>query len=408
MADSLPDLTRALDEIRREVVEARNMTIKTDNALKTLHAELKNVSSRQDAFQRRTWFSTAAAYAVFTGLCVAGVIAISGARAASATSERERLEKQVADLEKTIGALKADAAAQLAAEQGAMQVYKMMTSLPGEERLKGIDALQKLDQTKLSAFTRLALQDRAASLRREVGAGILEKGKAAFRRQDWAECTAQLSRFLAMDPPEEDALEASFFLGNALFQSRKFSEAIKPLSRFVEGDKRARTRDFAMVLLSQSYDMVGDREQGFAVAREALATYPGSDFRAQLQGRVAKGTGGAAAPALAPGPAVPQPVAPPPAAPAPAPPRPGAVPPVTAPAPAKPGATTAAPPPPGPSTAASSPVPAKPAATTPPPPPAARPAGAPPPPAPAVAKPGTAAPPPAPARPAAPPPPAPR
>jgi TolA-binding protein len=338
MADTV-DVAKALDEIRREVIESRNMTIKTDNALKTLHAELKTVSGNQDAFQKRTWFASGAAYLVFTALCVAGAVAVSGAKAASATAEKERLEKQVGDLDKTIAELKATAAAQLAAEQAATQVYKMMTTLPGDERLKGIDAMQKLDLSKLSAFTRLALQERAVSLRREVGAGILEKGKAAFRRSDWPEAAAQLTRFLAMEPPEEDALEASFFLGNSLFQARKFEDAIKPLARFVDGDKRARTRDFAMVLLSQSYDMVGNREQGFAVAKEALSTYPGSDFRAQLQGRVSKGVGGNApaapeAPAAAPAapvaappkPAVPAP-APAPVAPAPAAPKPVAPPP---------------------------------------------------------------------------------
>jgi TolA-binding protein len=330
------DVTKALEEIRREVIESRNMTIKTDNALKTLHSELKTVSGNQDAFQKRTWFATGAAYVVFTALCVAGAVAVSGAKAASATAEKERLEKQVADLEKSIADLKASAAAQVAAEQAAMQVYKMMTTLPGDERLKGIDALQKLDQSKLTAFTRQALQDRAVSLRREVGSAILEKGKAAFRRQDWAEAAAQLARFLAMEPPDEDALEASFFLGNSLFQARKFDEAIKPLARFVDGDKRARTRDFAMVLLSQSYDMVGNREQGYAVAKEALGTYPGSDFRAQLQGRVSKGVAGNA-PAAAPeaAPAAPAVVPPKPAAPAPAP-APGGAPPPPAKAPASP------------------------------------------------------------------------
>lgn len=382
MAETPPDLQKALDEIRREVIESRNMTIKTDNALKTLHAELKNVSNQQEMFQRRTWFSTGAAYLVFSALCVAGVIALSGAKAAAATTEKERLEKQVGDLEKTVADVKAESAAQLAAEQSAMQVYKMMTTLPGEERLKGIDALAKLDQSKLSAFTRLALADRAASLRREVGAGILEKGKAAFRRQDWGEAASHLTRFLAMDPPEEDALEASFFLGNSLFQARKFDEAIKPLARFVEGDKRARTRDFAMVLLSQSYDMTGNREQGYAVAREALATYPGSDFRAQLSGRVAKGSGGNnPAPAATPAPAAPAPTPAPAAAP---PPRLG----VPPPAPGAPAPATAAPK--NPAAVAPAPVTATPKAVAPAPAPA--PAGAP---APAP-KPGAQPPPPAP------------
>ncbi len=307
MAETTADAAKLLEEIRREVVESRNMTIKTDNALKTLHAELKLVSSQQDAFQSRTWFSTGAAYVVFAALCVAGVVVISNTRAAGANAERERLEKQVGELTSTIDKLKADATGQLAAEQSALQVYRQMTTLPGEERLKGIDALQKIDQTKLTAFAKLVLQDRAVALRKEVGGAVLEKGKTAFRRQDWPETISQLGRFLSMDPVEEDALEASFYLGNAYFQSRKFEDAIKHLTRFADGDKRAKLRDFAMLMLMQCYDMTGAREQAIATAKEAYNSYPSSDFRNQFVARLQRTV---PQPAAAPAPAAPAPVAP--------------------------------------------------------------------------------------------------
>lgn len=297
MAEPSADLNKQLDEIRREVIESRNMTIKTDNALKTLHAELKVVSAQQDAFQKRTWFSTGAAYVLFAGLCVAGVVVISNTRAASANAERDRLERQVGELNETITRLRGEAAAAAAAEQSAAQVYKQMTTLPGEERLKGIDALGKLDQSKFSAFARLVLQDRALLLRKEVGSAVLEKGKAAFRRQDWSETITHLTRFLSMDPVPEDALEASFYLGNAYFQSRKFEDAIKPLQRYVEGDRRAKTRDFALLMLMQSYDMTGNREQAVATAREGLNAHPGSDFRNQFAGRLQRTTTTTPAPA---------------------------------------------------------------------------------------------------------------
>ena len=290
MADTATDPTKLLEEVRREVVEARNMTIKTDNALKSLHAELKTVSAQQDAFQKRTWFSTGAVYFLFAALCVAAVVVISNSRAAAANAERERLEKQVSELNATIDKLKADATASVAAEQGALQVYRQMTTLPGEDRLKGIDALAKIDQAKLSPFARLVLQDRALLLRKEVGGAVLEKGKSAFRKNDWAETITQLTRFLTMDPTPEDAIDAEFYLGNAYFQSRKFDEAIKHLTRFTEGDKKARLRDFAMMMLMQSYDMTGAREQAVATAREAVQTYPGSDFRNQFLGRLQRTT----------------------------------------------------------------------------------------------------------------------
>lgn len=313
MADT-PDFTKQLEEIRREVVESRNMTIKTDNALKTLHAELKVVSSQQDAFQKRTWFSTGAVYVLFAGLCVAAVVVISNARASAANGERDRLEKQVGELNATIEKLKGEATAALAAEQSALQVYRQMTTLPGEERLKGIDALSRIDQGKLSPFAKLVLQDRAVLLRKEVGGAVLEKGKAAFRRQDWGETISQLNRFLSMDPVPEDALEASFFLGNAYFQSRKFEDAIKHLTRFVDGDRKAKLRDFALMMLMQSYDMTGNRDQAVAMAKEGYGSYPASDFRMQFVARLQRTVQQPAAPApAAPGPAAPAP------APAPAP-----------------------------------------------------------------------------------------
>jgi TolA-binding protein len=295
--------SKFLEELRREVVEARNMTIKTDNALKTLHAELKVVTTQQDAFQKRTWFATGAAYLLFTALCVGGVAMISNARSASANAERERLEKQVVELNGTIDKLKAEINGQQTAEQQALQVYRQMTTLPGEERLKGIDALGKLDQSKQSPFARLVLQDRAVLLRKEVGGAVLEKGKTAFRKQDWPETITQLNRFLSMDPVPEDMLEASFFLGNAYFQSRKFEDAIKHLSRFTEGDRKAKLRDFALMMLMQSYDMTGQRDLAVAAAREGLNNYPGSDFRMQFVSRLQR-TNPAAAPAN-PAPAAP-------------------------------------------------------------------------------------------------------
>lgn len=310
MSEPSADSTKLLEEIRREVVESRNMTIKTDNALKTLHAELKLVSSQQDAFQSRTWFSTGAAYVVFAALCVAGVVVISNTRAAGANAEKERLQKEVGELTGTIDKLKSDATALSAAEQSALQVYRQMTTLPGEERLKGIDALQKIDQSRLSTFSKLVLQDRATLLRKEVGGAVLEKGKSAFRRQDWPETIAQLSRFLSMDPVPEDAIDASFYLGNAYFQSRKFDDAIKHLSHFADSDKKAKLRDFAMLMLMQSYDMTGGKDQAVATAKEAFTTYPSSDFRMQFLARLQRSTQTAApapaavpAPAPAPGPA---------------------------------------------------------------------------------------------------------
>jgi predicted negative regulator of RcsB-dependent stress response len=162
----------------------------------------------------------------------------------------------------------------------------MMTELPGDRRLEGISALSRVDQSKLDPLERQALADRAAALRRELGQTAFERGKAAFRRNEWAAATEDLSRFLAMQPSEPEQLEASFLLGNALVQQRKFEPAIAPLKTFVEKDRRSKNREWAMTLLAQAYEQTGKPEQAAAVAREALGMYPPSQFTPMLKARL--------------------------------------------------------------------------------------------------------------------------
>ena len=315
------DLDKGLEEIRREVIESRNLVIKTDNLLKNLHAELKLVGKRQEDFQKRQWISSGVAYAGFAVLCISGAIVISTVRTSASTSERERLEKQVLELNAQTEKTKADVNANAQAQRAAGEVYRLMTALPGDERLKGIDALVKLEQTRLSPLEKQALADRAEGLRKEVGQSAFERGKQAFHRNDFKGSVEDLTRFLAMNPSPEEASEAAYFLGASLTQVRKPDLAIPQLSRFISENKRSKTRDYAMLLLAQSYDQTSQFEKAAETAREAIGTYPNSEFLSQFKNRLSaakRGLSAAAEPSAAapvPGPAP----APPPAAPKPAP-----------------------------------------------------------------------------------------
>jgi len=195
----------------------------------------------------------------------------------------------VADLKaltQSIEKERSEQAAVASARRAAAEAYRMMTELPGDKRLDGITALSKVDQSKLDPLERQALADRAAALRRELGQTALERGRAAFRRNEWGPATEDLSRYLAMQPSEPEQLEASFMLGNALVQQRKYEPAIAPLKTFVEKDRRSKNREWAMALLAQAYEQTGKPDQAAAVAREALGMYPVSQFTPMLKARL--------------------------------------------------------------------------------------------------------------------------
>ncbi len=281
------DLERELADIRREVIEGRNLVIRTDNLLKTLHSEVKAFGARQKEFERSQRISSAAAYALFALLAGTGALLLSGARASAANGERDKAVAELKTLTQAIEKERADQAAVAAARRSATEAYRMMTELPGDRRLEGITALAKVDQSKLDPLERQALADRAAALRRELGQTAFERGRSAFRRNEWAAATEDLSRFLAMQPTEpEQQLEASFMLGNALVQQRKYEPAIAPLKTFVEKDRRSKNREWAMTLLAQAYEQTGKPEQAASVARDALGMYPASQFTPMLKARL--------------------------------------------------------------------------------------------------------------------------
>lgn len=275
-----------LAALRKEVIEARNLVIKTDNLLKNLHAEVKTVGKRQEEFQKRQWISSAVAYALFAILCTGGAIMISSARTATANQERERLQSETKTLAAQLEQQKGDAAAQAAAQRSAAEVYKKMSDASGEDRLKGVDLLVKLDTARLSFLERKALDDRSQLLRNELGQAAFERGKSAFRKNDMQTTVQELSRFVALNPQSQDALDASYFLGTALNMLKKHEQAIPHLSRFVNEDKKSKTRDYAMLLLAQSYEQAGQLDKAAETARDALATYPNTQFASQLRGRL--------------------------------------------------------------------------------------------------------------------------
>lgn len=284
--ESKSDTDRELSEIRREVIESRNLVIKTDNLLKNIHAEVKAIGKRNDDLQHRQWISSGVAYAVFAVLCVAGAIGFSSARVSGANSEQERLEKSVADLSAQLEKQKAEAAAIAVTQRAAGDVYRMMTTLPGDERLKGADALAKLDTSRLSPLEKQALTDRAAVLRKEIGQTAFERGKASYRRGDVTAAAADLTRFVALNPDPQELLEASFYLGAALNGLKKHEQAVPYLSKYVSEEKRSKNREQAMLSLAQSLEQTGNLDKSLEIAREALATYPDSAFVPQFRSRI--------------------------------------------------------------------------------------------------------------------------
>jgi tetratricopeptide (TPR) repeat protein len=281
------DLDKELADIRREVIESRTLVIRADNQLKTLHAEVKTVGRRLEAAIARQRLASATAYALFVLLAVGAGVVVAVVRGAVAGHERERLTQQLADATAALEQKEAQAATAAAASRSAAEVYRLLAEGSLEDRLKAVPALAHLDQTHLTPLERRALQERMELARREVGATVLERGRQASRRGEPGAASADLAGFLALNPPEPDALEAAFLLGAAYARSNRPADAIPLLARVVERDKRPKVREEAMALLALAYEQTGQPQHAAEVARAALEAAPASPWAPAYHSRLA-------------------------------------------------------------------------------------------------------------------------
>jgi tetratricopeptide (TPR) repeat protein len=283
----MADLDKELQDIRREVIESRTLVIRADNQLKTLHAEVKTVGRRLEGAIAHQRLASAGAYALFAVLAVGAGLVVAVVRGAVAAHEHERLTQQLAEATGALEQNQAQAALASAASRSAGEVYRTLAEGSLDDRLKAVPSLARLDQAHLTALEKRALQERVELARREIGATALERGRQANRRGEPAAAVEDLARFLALEPPEPEALEAAFLLGTAYARSGRPAEAIPLLTRVVDKDRRTKNREEALALLSLAYEQTGQPEHAAEVARAALEYAPASPWAPAYRSRLA-------------------------------------------------------------------------------------------------------------------------
>ena len=107
--DEQQSAEETLHEMRRELIETRNLSIKADHALRGLTTEMKQLGRRLEAGERRTALNSIASYVLFAALSFAGMFLFF--RAAIERNEvdhrlveekQEQNQRRLADLEAEI------------------------------------------------------------------------------------------------------------------------------------------------------------------------------------------------------------------------------------------------------------------------------------------------------------------
>src|SRR3954462_5869983 len=115
-----------ISALRREVIEARNLVIKTDNLLKNLHAELKQMGRKHEEQEKRHWMTSVTAYVAFAVLAGVGAIAYANAEVRTARNDAQANEARAAALQKDAEKIKGAEQIRRDVAEKALRVYELL------------------------------------------------------------------------------------------------------------------------------------------------------------------------------------------------------------------------------------------------------------------------------------------
>ena len=277
-----------ISALRKEVIEARNLVIKTDNLLKNLHAELKQMGRKHEEQEKRHWMTSVTAYIGFAVIAGVGAIAFANAEVRTARADAQANETRAATLQKDAEKIKTTDQTRRDTSEKALRVYDLLgTEKEGPGLNQAMTQAMHLDRGQMSALEAKAIDDRAAGMKRQLAEAARSAGESAFRRQDWKAASQDLGRYVELEPKVSDSM-IWFHLGSARIQTREFQGAIQPFETFLKSTGGTKTAQYAGLLLGQAYEEVGNATRAREVYERAVTLYPGSDFAPQLRNRLRK------------------------------------------------------------------------------------------------------------------------
>src|SRR5882724_3497794 len=136
-----------IEEIKREIVESRALTIKTNNLVNALAADLKSISKRQQGAERKVVLNSATAYVVTIAVLLVFVKLTWDIRLETVRAENKETRDQLDAVQKDIKVDQEREEAQKRASRQAGEFYQLIVQSKRQELIAAYPDVVKLDLT---------------------------------------------------------------------------------------------------------------------------------------------------------------------------------------------------------------------------------------------------------------------
>ena len=262
-----------LEEIKREIVESRSLTIKTNNLVNALSADVKSIARRQQGYERRFFVNSATAYVVTVAVLFVALKFAWDAKLESVRAEGKENRDRVEQLEKEQKILLAREEATTKGARAAAEFYDLITQSKRRQILEKYPEVSKLPLTKTERAVFDAAVDRA---RDELSLMAYQTGLDHAHMQRWQEAQNSYEESLRYKPNSTHAPQVIYNLSIALRALGQQRVAIPQLQQLSEASVDRDVMDDATLLLAELQTDVQAWNEAKATLRSFLRRFPKS------------------------------------------------------------------------------------------------------------------------------------
>ncbi|MBM4356629.1 MAG: tetratricopeptide repeat protein [Deltaproteobacteria bacterium] len=271
----MDELDEELRDIKREIIESRGLIIKTNNLTNALAADLKSIGKRQQSFERRTFWNSAAANFLFV-VVVLGVVKVAwDFRADTVEREVTRSQTEVKQLREELESRQRFDDERAKAESAASAFYELIRTGKKKDL---VEAYESVGKEKLSRVERSFFGDEVKRARGQLSVASYHAGLDHLRAGRFQEAVNALDESLRQDDTGTHAPATRLYLAQGYRRLNRQREAIPLLVKLAEASPDPEILDDAAFLLAECLLDIQAWNDAKTALRTFIRRYPQSPF----------------------------------------------------------------------------------------------------------------------------------
>jgi TolA-binding protein len=274
-----------LEQVKREIVESRALTIKTNNLVNALAADLKSISKRQQGSERRVLVTSATGYVVTVAIILAFVKIAWDIRIDTVRGENRETRDQLEQLEKEQKLVLSREEARTSASRQAAEFYRLVIQNKRREIIDGYSAVSKLE---LSPTERAVFEAAVERAKNELSLIAYQTGVDHIRMARWHEAQQSLRESLQYKSDAAHSPQANYQLSRALIALGLHREAIPLLMQLSESSADKEVMDEATLTLAHAQLEIQAWNDAKSTLRTFIRRFPTSAHINEAKGKLAE------------------------------------------------------------------------------------------------------------------------